>query len=314
MSEKAGRWRPGLEAKLPGNASTKQRLVELESVSCPSPGSCTAVGGFFDKTGNSESLLLSESAGRWRTALKATLPSNATATHKFSDDSAFLLAVSCASAGHCSAVGNYCAIGRCNRIGGSGGAGQQGLLLTETRGRWARGVEAKLPGNAAGAGPLLYLNSISCASAGNCSATGSYFESPQKTHLVLLTEKAARWTRGIDPALPADAATGAAQDDLGVNSISCSSPGNCTAAGTYSGIGSDNTRPMLLTETTGEWSRGVEVALPRNASTPYQYSWLTVSCTSSQNCSGVGFYTDSSNFQQGLLLSNATPAPLGKRR
>jgi hypothetical protein len=205
-------------------------------------------------------------------------------------------------------VGSYCAVANCNSFGkGSDRSGEQGLSLTETRGHWGRGVEAKLPKNADRKGPLQYLNSISCASAGNCSAVGAYFGIGQKTHLVALTERAGRWARGVSPALPANAAPAAAQAELGVNSVSCSSAGDCTAAGNYSGVGQDNTQPLLLTEKGGVWARGVGVALPANASAPYQYSWVAVSCASTQNCSGAGFYTDNSNAQQGLQLPNATP-------
>jgi hypothetical protein len=162
-----------------------------------------------------------------------------------------------------------------------------------------------LPTNAVRKGPLEYLNSVSCASVGNCSAVGSYFGTSNKMHVVLLTETAGHWARGVKAALPVSA--GADQEEFGVNSVSCSSAGNCTAAGTYSGPGRDNTQPLLLTENAGKWARGVGVALPVDASAPYQYSWVTVSCSSAQNCSGVGFYTDNSNGQPGLLLTNATP-------
>jgi hypothetical protein len=311
LSEKAGRWATGVEAKLPRNAATRKQIASLESVSCASSGKCSAVGGYFDKSGNSQALLLAKSAGRWRTGVEAKLPANAAPTHKYAGETVLLLAVSCASAGHCSAVGSYCAVRACNRIGsGSGSSGEQGLLLTETARTWTRGVEAKLPANAARTGPLQYLNSISCASVGNCTAVGSYLESPQKGHLVLLTETAGHWARGVTGSLPANAAPPAAQAELGVNSVSCSSAGNCTAAGNYSGPGQDNTQPLLLTEKAGAWAPGVGVALPTNASAPYQYSWVTVSCASAQNCSGVGFYADNSNAQQGLLLSNAAPPPL----
>jgi hypothetical protein len=309
LSEKAGSWVTGVEAKLPANAATRKRSAPLNSVSCASPGKCSAVGGYFDKSGNSQALLLNEKAGRWSPGVEGKLPANTAATHKYSGETVLLLAVSCASAGRCSAVGSYCAVRGCNRIGkGSGSSGEQGLLLTEKAGRWRTGVEAKLPANAAKTGPLQYLNSISCASAGNCSAVGSYFDSSLKTHLVLLTEKAGHWAKGVKAALPTNAA--AAQAELGVNSVSCSSAGNCTAAGTYSGSGQDNTHPLLLTETAGVWARGVAVALPANASAPSQYSWVTVSCAFAQDCSGAGFYADSSNGQQGLLLSNTTPSSL----
>jgi hypothetical protein len=308
LSERAGSWASGVEAKLPANAATRKQSAPLESVSCVSPGTCSAVGGYLDKSGNSEALLLHETAGHWRIGVEAKLPTNAAATHKYAGETVLLLAVSCASAGRCSAVGSYCAVRACNSLGkGSSGSGEQGLLLTEKAGRWRTGLEAKLPAKPASTGPLQYLNSISCASPGNCSAVGSYFDSSLKTHLVLLTETAGRWARGVKAALPGNAAA-AVQAELGVNSVSCSSAGNCTAAGTYSGLGPDDTRPLLLTETGGVWAKGVGVVLPANASTRYgQDSWITVSCASAQNCSSAGFYTDKSNAQQGLLLSNARP-------
>jgi hypothetical protein len=309
LSEKAGSWAAGVEAKLPANAATRKQTAVLNSVSCAAPAACTAVGGYFDKAGDSEALLLRETAGHWKVGREAKLPANAAATRKYAGETVLPLAVSCSSAGSCSAVGSYCAVANCNYFGkGSGKTGEQGLLLTESKGRWARGVEAKLPANAVNAGPLQYLNSISCASNGNCSAVGSYFGTSNKTHVVLLTEKRGHWARGVKAAVPANAA--ADQAELGVNSVSCSSAGNCTAAGTYSGVGQDNTQPLLLSEKAGKWKTGVEVGLPADASSPYQYSWVTLSCASAQNCSGVGFYTDNSNGQQGLVLSNAKPPAL----
>jgi hypothetical protein len=308
VSEKAGSWASGVEARLPANAATRKQSAPLESVSCASIGTCSAVGGYFDKSGNSEALLLRETKGHWRAGVEARLPANAAATKRYAGETVLLLAVSCALARRCSAVGSYCAVRGCNSLGkGSGSSGEQGLLLTERAGRWRAGVEAKLPAKAARTSPLQYLNSISCASPGDCSAVGSYFDRSLKTHLVLLTETAGRWARGIRAALPAKTVAAAVQAELDVNSVSCSSAGNCTAAGTYSGLGPDNTQPLLLTETHGVWARGVGVALPANASAPYQHSWVTVSCALTQNCSGVGFYTDNSNAQQGLQLSNATP-------
>lgn len=310
LTETAGSWTAGIEPSLPANAAAKNQSAPLGSVSCASPGNCTAVGGYFDKSGNSQALLLDETAGHWATGVEAGLPGNAATTSAYAGETVLLYAVSCASAGNCSAVGSYCAGGNCNTLGnGTPSSGEQGLLLTETAGHWTTGVEADLPVDAAGTSPLEYINSISCASAGNCTAVGSYYDGSQHTHLVLLTETAGHWATGIKEALPVNAAGAAAQEELGVNSVSCSSAGSCTAAGTYSGVGSDNTRPLLLTEAGGLWERGVGVGLPANASAPYQYSWVTVSCASAQNCSGAGFYTDKSNAQQGLLLSNATPPP-----
>src|SRR5439155_19386555 len=75
-------------------------------------------------------------AASWGPGVEASLPANAG-----SDPHVFLYSASCASAGNCSAVGAY-----------NDGAGNvQGLLLTETAGTWAAGLEASLPGDAGGA-------------------------------------------------------------------------------------------------------------------------------------------------------------------
>ena len=77
-----------------------------------------------------------------------------------------IYSVSCAATGNCGAVGSYT-----DRSGN-----QQGLLLSETRGTWAPAMKATLPAGT-GSNPEVTINSVSCVSAGNCSAVGSYNDS-----------------------------------------------------------------------------------------------------------------------------------------
>src|SRR4029077_1988439 len=135
LSEKAGSWAAGVEGKLPASAATRKQTGVLNSVSCAAPGACTAVGGYFDKSGDSEALLYRETAGHWKIGKEAKLPANAAATRRYAGETVLLLAVSCSSAGSCSAVGSYCAVANCNNFGkGSGSSGEQGLLVTESKG------------------------------------------------------------------------------------------------------------------------------------------------------------------------------------
>src|SRR2546425_758351 len=53
-------------------------------------------------------------------------------------------------------------------------------------GSWATGVEASLPANA-GSNPNVSLYSVSCASARNCSAVGTYFDSSNHRRGLLLS-------------------------------------------------------------------------------------------------------------------------------
>ena len=129
--------------------------------------------------------------------------------------------MSCASAGNCTAVGDY-----------SDSSGhEQGLLLTETSGTWATGVEASLPADA-GRDPVVDLVSVSCASAGNCTAVGRYQDDLGNyyRHGLLLTETSGTWATGVEASLPANAGT---THTAGLNEVSCASAGNCTAVGYY---------------------------------------------------------------------------------
>src|SRR5207245_2786970 len=161
----------------------------LRSVSCASAGSCSAVGGYTDGSGHEQGLLLTEAAGTWATGVEATLPLNAG-----SNPFASLNSVSCASAGNCSAVGGY----------HDSSSHAQGLLLTATRGTWATGTEAIPPPNA-GSTPVGSPSSVSCASAGNCSAVGDYYDSSVHEQGLLLAETAGTWATGVEAILPANA-------------------------------------------------------------------------------------------------------------
>jgi hypothetical protein len=76
--------------------------------------------------------------------------------------------ISCPSPGDCAATGYY------NFHGSNGAAlSERGMLLTETSGVWAAGVEAVQPANGSSS-PNVFLPAVSCSSAGNCLAVGGY--------------------------------------------------------------------------------------------------------------------------------------------
>jgi hypothetical protein len=283
-----GTWLPGIEATLPANAGANPS-VSLTRLSCRSARNCTAVGTYVDSSGDTQGLLLTESSSVRGAGVEAVLPAGAGANPFVS-----LNDVSCASAGNCTAVGGY--------VDSSGD--DQGLLLTETSGAWATGVEATLPPNA-GANPLVSLTSVSCPSAGNCTAVGTYTDSSGTVEGVRLDETSGTWANGVVPALPANAKSPA---DDSLSSVSCPSAGNCTAVGFYFDS-SANQQAELWSESAGTWAAtGTEGVLPANARTNPVVSLASVSCASAGNCSVVGYYFDSSVNQQGLLLTESSRA------
>ena len=285
-TETAGVWQPAVEAGTPMPAATHP-YVTVSSVSCPAAGSCSAVGEYADSSNYMQGLLLTESSGTWQSSgVMAPLPANAAA-----DASVLLSSVSCAATGDCAAVGTYLAT-----TGGS--TGTQGLLLTESSGVWAT-RQAVLP---AGAQPGGYpsINSVSCPSAGNCSAVGSYRDSSGYLQGMVLTETAGTWQPAIEATLPANAAS---SPFVSLRSVSCAAAGECSAVGVYADS-SNNTQGLLLTETPGGWQQGTEASLPANALGSGQIVALgSVSCGSVGECSAVGTYSDSSSNVQGLLVT-----------
>jgi hypothetical protein len=282
-------WATGVEAPLPANAGTIPQ-VSLGSVSCASAGNCTAVGGYRDSSGNFQALLLGETSGTWATGIEASLPANAGA-----DPQVSLGSVSCASAGNCTDVGGYT----------DTSGHYQGLLLSETSGRWATGVEASLPANA-GTNPEVGLVSLSCASARECTAVGLYHNSSGRDEGLLLSERSGKWATGVEPSLPAHAGT---NPNAEVESVSCASAGNCTAVGFYD-FNTASSRGLLLTETSGKWATGVEASQPANAGTTHHAYVVSVSCASAGNCTADGEYTDRSGHYEGLLFSETSGSAL----
>src|SRR5439155_763647 len=143
----------------------------------------------------------------------------------------------------------------------------QGLLLSERSGRWAAGIEASPITHETTGDYTAGSNSVSCASAGNCTAVHNYITlSPATNKGLLLSERSGRWVAATEASLPADAGT---DRFVQLFSVSCASAGNCTAVGIYQDVSSGdfNRHVLLLSETSGAWAAGVEASLPANAST-----------------------------------------------
>jgi hypothetical protein len=194
-----------------------------------------------------------------------------------------LNSVSCASAGNCTAVGQY---------------DGDGLLLTETGGTWTAG-EAGVPANAS---PGVLLNSVSCSSVGNCSAVGYYHDSSENLQGLLLTETAGAWATGTEATLPANAET---KTYAVVSSVSCASDGNCSAIGTYADTSGDF-QGLLLTETGGTWAPGTEASPPANAGADPAVALASVSCASE-----AGLPSDVSAAQPSVIMRSVSCASAG---
>src|SRR5215468_4716548 len=127
------------------------------------------------------------------------------------------------------------------------------------------------------------------------------------THRAAAAPVAAGGTWGNATNVPGLAALGKGGDVL--VSVSCGSPGNCSAGGEYV-IASGHTRPFVVSQTHGRWGTAIEV--PGIAAlTAYGAAIDSVSCGSVGNCSAAGGYRDrASHFQ--VFVVNQSKGTWGK--
>src|SRR5712691_12283147 len=210
--ERDGVW--GKAVEVPGlGALNAGGSAEIDAVSCAPAGSCAA-GGFYTNRRLQQGFVVTERNGRWG---KATGMRGLGALN--TGGSAAVYSVSCASPGSCAAGGRYTASHR----------RQQGFLVVERNGRW--GKAAGVPGlGSLTKGAVAEVDGVSCASAGNCAAGGSYQDAPYEDQGFVVSERNGRWGKATPiPGLQALNTAGDAQ----VYSVSCGPAGNCAAGGSY---------------------------------------------------------------------------------
>ncbi len=283
VSEVNGSWLQAEE--VPGSGALNQGgVAAVFSMSCPSAGNCSAGGYYTDGSGASHPLVVSEVNGSWQQAEE--VPGAAALTA--SAGTGTINSVSCASAGNCSAGGDY-----------PGAGGQQAFVVSEVNGSWQQAEE--VPGSAAlNQGQRADINSVSCASAGNCSAGGYYTASGHNQQAFVISQTGGRWQRAEE--VPGTAALNRG-GDADLFSVSCASAGNCSAGGEYVD-GSGDQQAFVVSETGGSWqqAQGVPSSAALNeGSGPSGID--SVSCASAGNCGAGGYYSDSSGHRQAFVVS-----------
>ena len=273
--------------------------IQIDAMSCPSGGNCTAVGNYMDAVGHGQGLLFKEANGVWATGAQAPLPRNAGLDPLNTARNTGIADVTCVSAGNCTAVGVYTDVSNTDR----------GLLLTERHGRWQRGVEARLPSNVAaavkdrkGVADNLVLLSTACSSVGNCYAVGNYFTGANTVEPLIIAEHDGHWQTGTAAPLPIGATVRGQKSVL--YAVNCLPAGTCTAVGAYVDSNGDQ-QAMLITESGGSWSAATEASLPSDASASPAATPIALDCVAVGDCTTVGYFQDSHTDSLGVMLSES---------
>jgi hypothetical protein len=287
VSQARGHWGKAIE--VPGTAALNVRgNAQVSSVSCNSGGVCAAAGYYTDKAKHRQAFVVTERNGRWGDAIE--VPGTAALNI---GGYAQANSVSCAPGGICAAVGQFSAsTTNCDLYY----AAEQAYVTTERNGRWGTAqVPAGLP--TVCDSEQAALTSVSCPSAGNCAAAGSYqpssgenpgYDNPPFQGFVV-SEKSGRWGAiQVPPGL----ANINAGEDAGFSAVSCSSAGNCGAGGFTLDNGSI-TGPwynwaMVAIEKNGHWQSAQLVSTPSSPPLQYIAGTDSISCAAAGDCSAGG--------------------------
>jgi hypothetical protein len=270
VNESHGIW--GLAKRVRGSAAYRREYGGAlpEAISCASPGNCSVVGNAGSQSISPEGFAVSEAHGTWGSA-------------KLIRGVADITSVSCPKPGYCSAAGYH-----------TGRAWIGPYMISQINGVWGR--PAALPHatvlyHSAGWHPV---EGLSCASPGNCAATGKY-QDPRslrwRAYVASQVHGAWRAPRTVSglPALNAGAASDA-------TSVSCASPGNCVAGGYYQAWGRSHEQPFVISEVNGTWQAAIRLQdlSVNNPNQPFapggpRFNEVTsVSCSSAGNCTAAG--------------------------
>ncbi len=247
VSEKNGHW--GRAQEVPGTAALNVGgSAAISVLSCSHDGHCSAGGSYTDKRGGRQVFVVNEKNGHWGRAeeIPGTGRLNIGAA-------AAVQSISCTRSGNCSAGGYY----QGYNPPGTGNNAFIAYVVSAKNGHWGKAEE--VPGLA----PLnttpyteAMTVAMSCSAAGNCSAGGFWFDVHANQHAFAVSEKNGHWERLVQPR------------GSSINAISCTSPGNCVAAGSG----------FVATQQNGHWRKPV--------SAPAIVS--SVSCNSAGNCAAGG--------------------------
>jgi hypothetical protein len=298
VSEVNGSW--GKAEQVPGIAALNTGGgTQINSVSCASAGNCSAGGYYTVSLGDLQAFVVNQVNGTLGKARQ--VPGTATLNQ---GGGAGVNWLSCASAGNCSAGGQYT---------DSSGVNGQAFVVTQTNGTWGKARE--VPGTATlNQTGFAVVYSVSCTSAGNCDAGGEYNDSSGNGQAFVVTQANGTWGKAKEVPGTAILNTGGGGGVNGaaVYSLSCASADNCSAAGNYKDS-SGHFQVFVASKVNSTWGKAKEIPGTATLNTGGNARTAAVPCASAGNCDAGGDYSDSTGNSLVFVASGPT-APGARQR
>jgi hypothetical protein len=276
-------WTNAIE--MPGLAALNQTQAATGPIVCTSAGNCVSGGSFTDDSTAQQAFVSQETNGVWSSATEVAGALNVGGT-------AGIIAISCPSAGSCTAEGSYT----------DNSAVIHTFVLNQVNGTW--GFPTEVPDFTT----LTFedaneMSTLSCTSATACVGVGSYVDHVTGTaQPIIFTE-----TNGVWGA-PLEVQGSAAFNPSGiafVGGVDCPSATTCVAGGDVL-TATDTTAalvPFFVNETSGVW--GPIEAIPGIAtlSRENEAALTALSCGAPGDCAGGGNYLDTAGQSQAFIVN-----------
>ncbi len=277
----------------PPNGYVAAKGVTMQGVACPSDNNCVALGQYATAT-NQLPFTITEVNGAWHKGVALALPVGAMSTGEFSS----ARSLTCVSNGNCTVVGTYSTN---NPVFAT-----RGFMINEVHGVWHTAVALTLPAGA-NVNPFVSLAQVACWSPADCVGVGSYVDTNNVSHAIVVPEVGGIWKKAIVVGLPGNASAYAGAQ---FNEVACAVDGSCAAVGTYNTI-TGAVQPLVALSTAGVWDHSFEINLPNAAANPSTlfYGFKGVTCPSPGDCVLGGQYLDKSGHYQGFFANVVNGAP-----
>lgn len=266
------------------------------SVSCASVGNCTAGGEFHKSDDTYAGFVVSSTNGIWGEAEEVVFDGSVSGPI----DYVTVTSVSCVSPGNCAAVGKF--------------LNAEAFVMTSSNGVWGQATRVTFPDGVRNATPFERLEQVSCTSVGNCTAVGNFRNATGTTGGP--NEQAEAFTVSLTngvwgQARPVVFANGVTQNSAPrayFRSVSCSSPGNCTAVGRFRNSSPNGNEMFVTTSTNGVWSDATPVVFTSGVQPTQTSDWyqnpMSISCASAGNCAVVGGFTNTAGDFEAFTLTS----------
>jgi hypothetical protein len=265
---------PGLAALLPAGSTLDTYNSGVNGLSCASPGNCVLVGHLTPTvaaTSVASRALFIASEANGIVGTPELIPGLADLGSI--NDTSYLQAV-CAAVGECTVSGGVT----------DAQGNEHPFLVTATDGTWG---QATTVDTSALRTPAADITKLSCMAPGECTAVGFAALSNGHSLAFTLDETGGAW--GTPQALPVSASVVSARPE----SLSCSSPGNCTVAGDYTDTSDRLAHSFVAAEVNGTWSSLQGIPGLDSLNTGNGGGTISVSCPVTADCTVVGLYKDS---------------------